>query len=328
MTHYFGHDDWQPLAPGLKTVEEATNIRSRILSAFEAAERESGSNDVDRWLTFVVAGGGPTGVELAGTVAEIARGTLRGEFRAIDPTRAKIILVEGSDRILAAYTPDLSAKARRQLEQLGVVVRPHTLVTGVKSGEVTVTSGGKSETISAATVLWAAGVKASPLGARLAEAAGLQTDRQGRVPVQPDLSLAGHPEVFVIGDLAHFSHQGGSPLPGVAPVAMQEGRYVAGLIRARLAGRTLPPFHYRDHGTMATVGRARAVAMIGRLRLSGLVAWLAWLFIHLMYIVEFQNRLLVLFQWAWNYITWNRSARLITGEKLVPGYDDSKSSPG
>ncbi len=322
VNHYFGHAAWQRLAPGLKTIENATEIRSRILSAFEAAEREPDAANVGPWLTFVVAGGGPTGVELAGTLAEIARGTLRGEFRAVDPTRAKIILVEGSDRVLAGHTPELSEKAQRQIEQLGVEVRTRTLVTDVRPGEVTVASGESTETIPARTVLWAAGVRASPLGARLAEAAGLETDPHGRVPVAPDLSLRGHADVFAIGDLACFVHQTGKPLPGLAPVAMQQGRYVARLIRARLAGRTQPPFHYRDYGTMATVGRARAVAMIGRLRLSGLVAWLAWLFIHLMYIVQFENRLLVLFQWAWNYVTWNRSARLITGESLIPGCNE------
>jgi NADH:ubiquinone reductase (H+-translocating) len=320
--HFFGHDAWEPLAPGLKTIEDATEIRRRFLSAFEAAEQESDPDEVKRWLTFVVVGGGPTGVEMAGTLAEIARGTLRHEFRSIDPTQARIVLLEGSDRVLAAYPPRLSDKAQRQLEQLGVTVRSGAMVTDVQPGHVAFRCGDSSETIATRTVIWGAGVKASPLGARLAEAAGLQADRQGRVSVEPDLSLPGHPEVFVIGDMAGFTHQTGKPLPGVAPVAMQQGRYVARLIRARLAGKTRPPFHYRDLGSMATVGRARAVAMIGPLKFSGLAAWLAWLFVHLMYIVEFQNRLLVLFQWAWNYFTWNRSARLITGKSPLPFCED------
>lgn len=309
---YFGHDAWQPLAPGLKTIEDATEIRRRVLSAFEAAEQEVDPAVVERLLTFVIVGGGPTGVELAGTLAEIARGTLRHEFRKIDPTQARILLVENSDRVLATYPPPLSAKAQKQLEQLGVTVRSGCMVTGIEPERITFRCGEATEAIAAGTILWGAGVKASPLGARLAEATGLATDRQGRIAVETDLSLPGHPEVFVIGDLAQFSHQTGKPLPGVAPVAMQQGRYVAKLIRRRLAGKTLPAFHYRDYGTMATVGRARAVALIGPLKFSGLAAWLAWLFVHLMYIVEFENRLLVLFQWAWNYFTWNRSARLIT----------------
>ena len=315
-TSYFGHNDWESLAPGLKTIEDATDIRRRVLLAFETAERATDPDQVRQWLTFVVVGGGPTGVELAGALAEIARHTLQDEFRNIDPSLAQIFILEGSDRVLQAYPPDLSAKAKAALEQLGVIVRTKAMVTEVWPKSIAFRSGEQTETVQSGTMLWAAGVKASPLGKVLAEAAGIETDRQGRVPVGSDLSVQSHPEVFVIGDLAHVSHPSDSPpLPGLAPVAMQEGHYVAKLICRRLKGRTLPPFHYRDYGTMATIGRARGVAMIGRLKLSGFLAWLVWLFIHLMYIVEFENRLLVLLQWAWNYLTWNRSARLITGRE-------------
>jgi NADH:ubiquinone reductase (H+-translocating) len=270
-------------------------------------------------LTFVVAGGGPTGVEMAGAVAETARHTLRGEFRHIDPSQARVFLIEGGERVLAAFPPGLSARARQQLEQLGVIVRTGCLVTEVREEGVTIRSGEQAEEIATATVVWAAGVRASPLGKALADAAGLPVDRQGRIAVEADLSLPGHPDVFVIGDLASAcAAPDGPPLPGLAPVAMQQGHYVAKLIRSRLRGATLPPFRYRDRGTMATIGRARAVAVIGPLRFWGYFAWLAWLFIHLMYIVEFENRLLIFFQWAWNYLTWNRSARLITGRREPP----------
>jgi NADH:ubiquinone reductase (H+-translocating) len=313
-TSYFGHKDWQSLAPGLKTIEDATQIRRRVLLAFEAAERETDPAEARRWLTFVVVGGGPTGVELAGALAEIARHTLADEFRKIDPSQATVLLLEGGDRLLAAFPRELSARAVTQLQQLGVQVRTGALVSDVQPESTTYRIDGRSETVETRTVLWAAGVEASPLGKRLATAAGVAADRQGRVPVGPDLSLPGYPEVFVIGDLAlRIDPATSHPLPGLAPVAMQQGRYVAEVIRSGQQPDARPAFHYRDRGTMATIGRARAVAMIGPLHLSGLLAWLAWLFIHLMYLVEFENRVLVLFQWAWNYITWNRSARLITG---------------
>ena len=300
----------------MKTIEEATDIRHRVLVAFEAAERQHYAAQIRRLLTFVIIGGGPTGVEMAGAVAEMARHTLRGEFRRIDPSEARIFLIEGSDRVLNAFPEKLSVRARAQLEQLGVVVRLKTLVTDVRAVGVTIRCGDQTEEIPAATLVWAAGVRASPLGKVLADAAGIETDRQGRVPVGDDLSIAGHPEVFVIGDLAlSRPSPDAAPLPGLAPVAMQQGHYVAKLIRRRLGGGSLTAFRYRDRGTMATIGRARAVAVIGPLKFSGLLAWLIWLFIHLMYIVEFQNRLLIFFQWAWNYLTWNRSARLITGDK-------------
>ena len=314
-TSYFGHENWDAIAPGLKTIEEATDIRRRVLTAFETAERQRDAVHVRQQLTFVIIGGGPTGVEMAGAVAEMARHTLRGEFRGINPSDARIYLIEGSERVLNAFPPKVSARAQAQLEQLGVTVRLNTLVTDVRSSGVTIRRDEHSEEIVAATSIWAAGVRASSLGKVLADAAGLEPDRQGRVPVAPDLSLPTHPEVFVIGDMALVRpFPDAAPLPGVAPVAMQEGHYVAKLIRHRLRGGTLRPFRYRDRGNMATIGRARAVAVVGPLKFSGLLAWLMWLFIHLMYIVEFQNRLLIFFQWAWNYFTWNRSARLITGD--------------
>jgi NADH dehydrogenase len=264
-------------------------------------------------LTFVIVGGGPTGVELAGTLAEIARHTLKHEFRKIDPTHSQILLVEAGDRVLEAYPPDLSQKAQQSLDRLGVTVRNKTKVVDVASDHVKVVFGGREERIETQTVVWAAGVAASPLGKALAEATGASLDRAGRLIVERDLSLSGHPEIFVLGDMASYSHQGGKPLPGVAPVAIQQGRFVAKVIRARLAGRTPPPFHYRDLGNMATIGRSAAVADFGRLHFSGLIAWLLWLFVHLMNLVGFRNRLLVLVQWGWNYFTHDRSARLITG---------------
>jgi len=309
---YFGRDDWERLAPGLKTLEDATEIRRRILLAFEAAEREPDPARQRARLTFVVVGAGPTGVELAGALAEIARHTLRDEFRRIDPAGARILLVEGTDRVLGAYSPRLSARAANDLSGLGVEVRTGTLVTQIEDGRVTLRKGEDVETVAAHTVLWAAGVMGSPLGKALAGAAGAATDRAGRVVVAPDLSLPGHPEILVLGDLAVFTHQGGAPLPGTAPVAMQQGRYAARLVRERLRGRTPPPFRYVDKGSMATIGRSKAVAAVGGLEFGGLLAWLTWLFVHLLYIVQFANRLLVLLQWGFSYLTWARSARLIT----------------
>ena len=309
---YFGNDQWEPLAPGLKTIEDATEIRSRILLAFEKAEREPDEESRRAWLTFVVVGAGPTGVELAGALGEIANDTLRHDFRRIDPSTARIFLVEGSDRVLPPYPPDLSAKAEEALIRMKVRPMVGALVTGIDETGVTVRRGNEMEHIPARTVLWAAGVQASPLGRILAERAGAKLDRVGRVIVEPDLTIAGHPEILVIGDLANFTHQTGKPLPGVAPVAMQQGRYAAKLVRGRLAGKTLEPFHYWDKGSLATIGRAAAVADFGRIHIDGYFAWLTWLFVHLMYLVEFDNRLLVLIQWAYNYFTRNRGARLIT----------------
>jgi NADH:ubiquinone reductase (H+-translocating) len=315
---YFGHDEWENAAPGLKTIEDATHIRRQILLAFEQAEREPDPQRQREILTFVVVGGGPTGVEMAGAIAEIANYTLRGNFRRIDPSQATIVLIEGADRVLPTYPPPLSAKARADLERMGVKVRTKATVTHITDDTVTFKENDAEQTLRAHTTLWAAGVQASGLGKILQEATGVELDRAGRVMVEADCTVRNHPEIFVIGDLAHFAHQTGKPLPGVAQVAMQQGKYAARLIIARLEGRTLPPFHYRDLGNMATIGRASAVADLGRLQLTGFLGWAAWLFIHLINLVQFQNRVLVVTQWAWNYVTRNRAARLITGETAQP----------
>jgi NADH dehydrogenase len=313
--HYFGHDQWERLAPGLKTIEDATTIRRRLLLAFEQAERETDPEKRHAYLHFVIVGGGPTGVELAGALGEIANDTLRHDFRQINPAEARIFLVEGEDRMLPPFPRDLSAKAEKQLVALGVKPLTGAMVTNIDEEGVTVMAGGKEEHIPARTVLWAAGVKASGLGKVLADRAGAPLDKAGRVLVEPDLSVPGHPEIHVIGDLANFAHQGGKTLPGVAPVAMQQGRYVARLIVKKLGGETVAPFHYFNKGNLATIGRNRAVAEFGKLHLSGFPAWFVWVFVHLMYLVEFENRLLVLVEWVYNYITRNRGARLITNEK-------------
>jgi NADH:quinone reductase (non-electrogenic) len=315
---YFGHDEWEKFAPGLKTVEDATGIRRRILLAFEAAEREADPEKLRAWMTFVIVGAGATGVELAGALGEIANDTLRRDFRSIDPSTARIILVEGTERVLPPYPQKLSFAARKMLERLGVTVRTGALVTDIGERSVTIREGARAEEIPARTVLWAAGVLGSPLGRILAREAGATLDNAGRVIVERDMTVPGHPEIFVIGDLAHFSYQTGQPLPGVAQPAIQQGRYVARAIESRLRGESVPPFHYVDKGNLATVGRAAAVADLYGLRMSGWPAWLIWLFVHLLYIVEFQNRLLVLVQWGWMYLTYDRSARLITGKNPLP----------
>jgi NADH:ubiquinone reductase (H+-translocating) len=315
---YFGHDQWKEFAPGLKTIEDATDMRRRILLAFEAAERERDPEKLRAWLTFVIVGGGPTGVELAGALGEIANDTLRHDFRDIDPSSAHIVLVEGTDRILPSYPPHLSEAARKMVERLGVVVRTSAFVTDVGPDSVTVRQGERTEVFRTRTVLWAAGVLASPLGKLLAQEAGAPIDKAGRIVVQPDLTVPGHPEIFVIGDLANFSHQGGKPLPGVAQPAVQEGRYVAKVIENRLKGGSTKPFHYFDKGNLAVIGRGAAIADLNWVRLSGWPAWLIWIFIHLLYIVQFKNRLLILLQWGWLYASYDRSARLITGKNPLP----------
>jgi NADH dehydrogenase len=318
-THqYFGHDEWEQFAPGLKNLDDATAMRGRILLAFEAAERERDPNKLRAWMTFVIVGGGPTGAELAGALGEIAHDTLRHDFRAIDPSQTRIVLVEATDRALPTYPVKLSEAARGMLVRLGVTVRTGAMVTDVRADGVTIRAGDHDEIIPTRTVLWAAGVLASPLGVILAQEAGAKLDRARRVIVEPDMSIAAHPEIFVIGDLSHYSHQTGRPLPGVAQPAIQQGHYVAKLIRARLRGRKLPPFHYFDKGNLATIGRGAAVADLNWLRVSGWPAWLIWVFVHLLYIVQFQNRMLVMLQWAWLYLTFDRSARLITGGKSLP----------
>lgn len=314
--HYFGHDEWADRAPGLKTIEDATEIRRRVLTAFEKAERETDPRAKARALTFVVVGGGPTGVEMAGAISELARHTLLTDFRNFNPATARVILVEGQNRVLGAFAESLSAKAKTALEGMGIEVRLDCHVTAVEADHVLVKpDGGKAEPerIETETVVWAAGVKASPLGKLLADAIGVQTDRGGRVPVNPDCTVANRPDIFVIGDLANCPGPDGKPLPGMAPVAMQQGEYVAATIVRRLKGESPKgPFRYFDKGAMATIGRAQAVAESMGLKFSGFIAWLAWLFIHIMYLARFENRVLVLFQWFWNYITRNRTARLIT----------------
>ncbi len=310
--HYFGHEEWAPHAPGLKTLEDAREIRRRVLLAFEAAEREPDPKRQEAWLTFVVVGAGPTGVELAGALSELARDTLRIDFRVIDPTAAKILLVEGTDRVLPPFPTKLSTKCVRSLERLGVIIRTDTFVTEVTDRWVSVKTGDQTERIAARTVLWGAGVRGSRLGKALADATGAELDGAGRVIVEPNLSVPGHADIFVLGDLANASHDTGKPLPGIAPVAMQQGRYVARVIRQRLRGKPVGPFRYRNRGQLATIGRAAAVADLGkRLQFSGYPAWLLWLFVHLMLLVEFQNRVLVLTQWTWHYFTRNRGARII-----------------
>jgi NADH:quinone reductase (non-electrogenic) len=312
--HYFGNDHWEALAPGLKTVEDATEIRRRIFSAFEAAERETDPEQLSPLLTFVIVGGGPTGVELAGALGEIANDTLKHDFRNIDPSKARILLIEATDRILPSYPPELAYQAEIALNKLGVAVQSQAIVTDINPKAVTVKRADRLETIPCRTVIWAAGVQASFLGKALAQAAtGAKLDRSGRVLVEPDLTVPGHPEIFVIGDLANYGHQTGKPLPGTAPVAIQQGQYVAQVIHSRVTGATTPSFRYRDRGNMAIIGRASAVADLGKLQFSGFLAWLTWLFVHLMHLVEFENRVLVLIQWGWYYFSRNRAARLIAG---------------
>jgi NADH dehydrogenase len=303
---YFGHDEWEKSAPGLKTLEDALEIRRRILYAFERAEREPDETRRRALLTFVIVGGGPTGVELAGAIAEISRQVMVSDFRVIDPREARVILVEAGPRVLATYPADLSAKAEASLRKLGVEVWVKSPVTAIESGRVV---AGEHE-VAAATTLWAAGVRASPLARSL----GVELDRAGRVLVAPDLSVPGHPEVFVIGDLACFLHQTGKPLPGVAPAAIQMGRHAARSILRDLKGKPRKTFHYLDKGTLATIGRAAAVADFGFVKISGFFAWLAYLFIHIFFLIGFRNRFVVMFEWAWAYFTFQRAARLITGD--------------
>jgi NADH dehydrogenase len=299
MHSYFGNDAWAPYAPGLKTLDDAFEIRSRILLAFEHAEREPDATKRAAWLTFVVVGGGATGVELAGTLAEIARHTLRGEFRRFDPRTARIVLVEGSERVLPPYPADLSEKARLQLERLGVTVWLGRRVTGVDGDGVTL----GAERLSARTVIWAAGVASSPLGRSL----GAPLDRAGRVKVDADLSVPGHPEIFVVGDLAALEG-----VPGIAPAAKQMGRHAARNILLRISSKETKQFRYRDYGQLATIGRNAAVAYFGRVKLSGYPAWVVWLVAHIYFLINFRNRLVVMLDWAWAYWTFNRYARIVT----------------
>jgi NADH:ubiquinone reductase (H+-translocating) len=310
---YFGHTDWETVAPGLKTIEDATTIRRKILFAFEAAERETDPDRRHEWLTFLVVGAGPTGVELAGALAEIAHDTLRHDFRSIRPEQSRILLLDGSPRVLPSYPEDLSLAAERSLIRLGVRARNNVRVTAVDAGGVTLlNAAGGTERLAARTVLWAAGVSASEFGRILKERADAPLNGRESVLVNADLTVPGHPEIFVIGDLAYLE-QNGKPLPGVAPVAMQQGGYVARSIQARMDGRQMAPFHYYDKGSLAVIGRAAGVADFGRFRFHGFLAWLLWLTVHLTFLVQFQNRLIVFIRWGLQYLTFSRGARLITG---------------
>ncbi|MDJ0801071.1 MAG: NAD(P)/FAD-dependent oxidoreductase [Calothrix sp. MO_167.B12] len=314
---YFGKDEWEEFAPGLKTVEDAIEMRRRIFMAFEAAEKETDPEIRARWLTFVIVGGGPTGVELAGAIAELAYNTLKQDFRKIDTSEAQVILLEGLDRVLPPFAPELSQEAAKSLEKLGVNVQTSTFVTNLENDIVTMKQGDVVKQIAAKTVLWAAGVKASPVGKALHSSTGVELDRAGRVIVGPDLSIPGYENIFVVGDLAHFAHQNGKPLPAVAPVATQEGEYVASLIQKRLSQETLPPFNYVDRGSLAVIGQNHAVVDLGFIKLKGFLAWLFWLLVHIYYLIEFDNKVVVMTQWIWNYFTRNRGARLITGEEVL-----------
>jgi NADH dehydrogenase len=315
--HYFGNDQWKTTAPGLKTIEDALEMRRRIFIAFETAEKEPDPEKRQALLTFVIVGGGPTGVELAGAIAELAFNTLKKDFRSIDTAQAKILLLEGMDRLLPPYPPDLSKKAAESLTNLGVTIRTNTLVTNIENNIVTAKQGDQVEQISASTILWAAGIKASGMGNILAERTGVTLDRVGRVLVEPDFSIPGYSNIFVIGDLANFQYQGEKSLPGVAPVAIQEGQYIAKLITKQLRGDTVPPFRYKDTGSLAVIGQNRAVADLGFVKLSGFFAWFVWIFAHIYYLIEFDNKLVVMVQWGWSYFTRNRGARLITGENTL-----------
>jgi NADH dehydrogenase len=313
---YFGHEEWRAHAAEVKSLESALDVRSRLLAAFEAAEAEPAAAAREAWLTFVVVGAGPTGVEMAGQIAELARDTLRRDFRTIDPRRARILLVEAADRVLTSFPPSLSAKAERSLERLGVTVLTGRTVIGIDAAGATLEGrDGGAERIPTRAVVWAAGVTASGLAGRLADLTGAERDGAGRVTVEVDLTLPGHPEVLAIGDMVGVRDPGGEPvvLPGVAPVAMQQGRHAASLVRARLRGRQHAAFRYRDKGNLATIGRAAAVADIKGVRLGGFAAWAAWLLVHLWYLIGFQNRLLVLIRWSFSFATHGRGARLITG---------------
>ena len=323
---YFGHDDWAEVAPGLKSIDDAVAIRRKILIAFEAAEREADLERRREWMTFVVVGGGPTGVELAGALGEISRDTLKRDFRSIHPPDARIILVEALDRILPPYPPDRSASARRQLERLGVEVRTGTRVVGMDDRSVLVQVGDREESIPCRTALWAAGVQATSFVRAVATATRAETDRAGRIRVGRDLTVPGHPEIFVVGDAAVQPWRRDRPVPGVAQGAIQPGGYVGRAIRARLDGRRIRPFRYRDKGDVAVIGRLSGVTNIGWLgpfgRQSGLVAWLMWLLIHIFYLIGFANRVVVVVRWAWSFVTSGRGTRLITGTPLVPPIEE------
>lgn len=317
--HYFGHRDWQNFAPGLKTIADALEIRRRILLAFEAAERETDPAERKAWMTFVIIGGGPTGVELAGAIAELAHSSLKGEFKNINPAQAEIILLEGQDAILPPYPETSSANALKSLKKLGVRLHTHALVENINTDSLIYRQKDEGNVeVRTHTILWAAGMRATPLTRVIQKRTDVELDRSGRVMVNRQLGIPGFPDLYAIGDMVHFAGADGYPLPGTAPVAMQQGRYVANLIKARLSASNLPAFVYRDHGSLAVIGRNAAVAVFGKLQIAGVVAWLAWIFVHLWYLIEYDNKILVLIQWAWNYFTRKRGARLITGRNPFP----------
>src|SRR5882762_3545854 len=325
-TSYYGNDSWRQWAPSLKSVEEATAIRHKILYAFERAERAATPEEARAWLTFIIVGAGATGLELSGALAEIARETLRHDFRKIDPQKARIILMEGAPRVLGPFPEDLSAKAEKLVTRLGVEVLKGVMVTNIDARGVTFKRGELSEVLAAKTVLWAGGVTATSFGRKLAQRTKSESDRSGRIKVNRDLTIPNFPDIFIIGDLAHAVDEKGAPLPGVAQVAIQGGAYVAKVIRARVAGKPAPPpFRYFNKGEMAVIGRAAAVANIFGIHVSGLLAWLMWLFIHLIYIVEFQSRIQVFVQWGFEYFTFSRGARLITGKAATDSVDQAGS---
>ncbi len=314
--HYFGNDHWEKFAPSIKSIEDALEVRRRIFLAFEAAEKETDPEKRQALLTFLVVGGGPTGVELAGALADLAYSTLKKDFRAIDTEATQIILVEGMDRLLPPFPPELSAHAEESLQKLGVKVQTRTLVTSLEGDRVILRQGDQETELRTKTVLWAAGVKASSMGKVLGDRTDTPCDRAGRVMVEADMSLPKYPNIFVVGDLANYSHQGDKPLPGVAPVAMQQGKYVARLIQHRLRGDSLPTFRYQDAGSLAVIGRNAAVVNLNWLKLTGFPAWLIWLVVHIFYLIEFDNKVVVMTQWMWGYFTRNQGSRLITGKDV------------
>ena len=316
--HYFGKDEWSAIAPGMKTIEDALEVRRRIFLAFEAAETETDPARREALLTFFIVGGGPTGVELSGAIAELAYQTLREDFRSINPGETKVVLLEGMDRVLPPYPGELSVAAKKSLEKLGVEVRTQTLVTNIEGDIVTLKSGDIEEKVQAFTVLWAAGIKASPMGKAIAEKTGAELDRIGRIIVEPDLSVPGCPNIFIAGDLAHYAHNNDGPVPGTASTAMQQGEYLAESIQKRVENKFVSNFDYKDKGSLAVIGRNEAVASLGFANLSGFPAWIIWIFVHIYYLIEFDNKLLVMLQWGWHYFTSQRGARLITGDDSIP----------
>lgn len=324
--NYFGNEKWLDKAPPLKTMEDSLGIRHRIFKAFEEAEREKDKTEQQKWLRFIIVGGGPTGVELAGALGELAHFTLKNNFRNFDPRDSEIILVELVDRILPTYDEKLSANAEKSLNELGVTIKTNTTVTNLEGDTVILKDNGDQKKIAAKTILWAAGVKASGLGKVLESRTGAKVDNVGRVYVNPDFTLSDKSDLYVIGDIAVYEHQGNKPLPGVAPAAMQQGKYIASLIKSKLEGRPLPTFKYSDKGSLAVIGRNQAVAEIWKFKFGGIAAWFIWAFIHIRYLIEFDSRVLVMFQWFWSYITMKRGARLVTGDAPFPYLDKDYSS--